>query len=106
MIFAVERVGDAAIVKADMPRLDAMSAERFKDSLKMIYDGGDRHIIIDFSEVRFMDSSGLGALVGALKYMGAGSAIEIACPTDTVVKILRLTRMNKVFKIRDTLPVS
>lgn len=106
MLNAVKRVGDMAILKADGPRLDATTAEAFKDALKTICDEGNRRIVVDFSEVRFMDSSGLGAMVGALKYMGKGGVIEIACPTETVVKILRLTRMNKVFKILESLPIT
>ena len=95
---------DVAVVKPQAHRLDAAMANNFKAEMKSIIDGGSRHLVIDFSGVQFMDSSGLGALVGSLKYMGAGGIIEIAAPCDAVQKVLRLTRMNKVFTVRDTLP--
>lgn len=93
------------VVKPQTHRLDASMAEDFKSEVKAIVDDGARHLVIDFSSVQFMDSSGLGALVGSLKYLGAGGVIEIAEPCDAVRKVLRLTRMNKVFPIRETLPV-
>ena len=93
-----------AVVKPQTQRLDAAMADSFKSDIKSIVDGGARHIVIDFSGVQFMDSSGLGALVGSLKYIGAGGVIEIAMPCDAVQKVLKLTRMNKVFPMRDSLP--
>ena len=97
---------DIVVVTPSTQRLDASMAESFKSEIKQIVDGGSRHLVIDFSDVQFMDSSGLGALVGSLKYMGAGGVIEIAKPCEAVNKVLRLTRMNKVFTVRASLPVS
>ena len=95
-----------AVVTPQTQRLDASMAENFKSEVKNIVDGGSRHLVIDFSGVQFMDSSGLGALVGSLKYIGAGGVIEIAEPCDAVQKVLRLTRMNKVFPVRDSIPTA
>ena len=95
-----------AVVTPQTQRLDASMAENFKSEVKNIVDGGSRHLVIDFSGVQFMDSSGLGALVGSLKYIGAGGVIEIAEPCDAVQKVLRLTRMNKVFPVRDSIPTT
>lgn len=89
-----------AVVKVPGSRLDAGCAETFKSDLKGIIDQGHSSLVLDFGDVQFMDSSGLGAMVGCLKYMGAGGAIEIVNASPTIVKILKLTRMNKVFSIR------
>lgn len=92
------------LVEMEGPRLDAACADQFKEDLKKIIDGGTRRIVLDFDRVEFMDSSGLGSVVGCLKYMGAAGTVEIARPTPTIMKILKLTRMNKVFTIHDDLP--
>ena len=105
MLSSVERVGEAAVIKVPGTRLDASIADGFKDSVRELIHAGERQIIVDFSSIEFMDSSGLGALVGAMKIMGTGGTIEIAAPNDAVMKVLRLTRMNKVFTIHDALPV-
>lgn len=104
MINAQQKVGTYRVVDPNTPRLDASVAERFKADVKELIDSGERHIVVDFMNVQFMDSSGLGALVGCLKYMGKGGSIEISRPSDAVMKVLRLTRMNKVFVVRDSLP--
>ena len=95
---------NVTVVVPATQRLDAAMAESFKSDIKQLVDDGARHLVVDFSGVQFMDSSGLGTLVGSLKYMGAGGVIEIAAPCDAVRKVLRLTRMNKVFNVLDSVP--
>lgn len=106
MLSAERKVGAATILQIEGTRLDAAMAPGFKDAIKAYIDRGERHIVIDLVNVQFMDSSGLGALVGALKYMGREGRIELANPGDAVMKVLRLTRMNKVFTILDSLPAA
>ncbi|MEM6622559.1 MAG: STAS domain-containing protein [Pseudomonadota bacterium] len=93
----------AGIVRVTLqgPRLDAAVADTIKSELKGQIDAGARRLEVDFTNVQFMDSSGLGALVGALKLMGSGGQLEIVNPCSTVMKVLRLTRMNKVFIVRE-----
>lgn len=95
---------NVTVITPQTQRLDASIAESFKSEIKSVVDDGARHLVVDFSGVQFMDSSGLGALVGSLKYIGAGGVIEIANPGDAVRKVLNLTRMNKVFPVRDSVP--
>lgn len=89
------------VVLLQAARLDAAVAEGVKSEIKQIIDRGERYLIVDFSAVQFMDSSGLGALVGALKMMGPGGQMEIINASPTVLKVLKLTRMNKVFIVRE-----
>jgi len=98
----VSRHGNKTVVRLDSERLDAAMAVRFKDSLKQVVDTGADHVILDMSLVRFMDSSGLGAIVSHLKYMGAGRVFELASLTPTVNKVFNLTRMTDVFKIYES----
>lgn len=101
------RVQDGVtVVDVEGPRLDAASADAFKNDLKELIDSGQTRIVLDFEKVQFMDSSGLGAIVGCLKYMGSAGTIEITRPSATIMKILKLTRMNKVFTIRDAPPAA
>ena len=104
MIRVEQKVGSATVVQLEGPRLDAAVADNVKMNLKEIVDRGERHLIVDFAKIQFMDSSGLGALVGSLKHMGPSGTLEIINPSEAVVKVLRLTRMNKVFTVRESLP--
>lgn len=104
MALAARMQEGIAVVDLPGPRLDAANADAFKSDLKEMIDSGQMRIVLDFEKVQFMDSSGLGAIVGCLKYMGSEGTIEIARPSATIMKILKLTRMNKVFTIRDMPP--
>lgn len=104
MLSAVSKHGSVSVVSPTFPRLDASVADEFKAEMKVVIDGGVSHVVIDFAQVQFMDSSGLGALVGCLKYMGKGGVIDVANPSESVRKVLTLTRMNKVFNIVDQVP--
>lgn len=104
MAVAARKLSDLSVVELEGPRLDASTADTFKVDLKDLIDTGERRVVLDFKNIQFMDSSGLGAIVGCLKYMGTGGTIEIARPSDAVMKVLKLTRMNKVFTILEAPP--
>jgi anti-sigma B factor antagonist len=61
-------------------------------------------VILDLSQVEFIDSSGLGAIVGVMKLLGPSRPLEVAALSDAVRKLFRLTRMDTVFKIRPSAP--
>jgi anti-sigma B factor antagonist len=83
------------------PRIDAAAAIRFKDAMRGITTGGPDHVVLDLSQVLFVDSSGLGAIVAAMKQMGPGRRLDLAGLTPDVAKVFRLTRMDSVFVIHD-----
>ncbi len=95
----VSHHGDLTVAKLCEARLDAAMAVRFKDALKSVVDEGANYMVLDMAEINFMDSSGLGAVVAHMKYMGADRKFEIAGLTPTVEKVFKLTRMDNVFKI-------
>lgn len=106
MMSVTNPVSGTAFVTFEVPRLDAAVASELKDKLAGLVSDGARRIVLDFEMVEFLDSSGLGALVGARKLMGATGKIEIARPTSKVLKVLKLTRMHQVFTITEDLPIA
>jgi anti-sigma B factor antagonist len=91
--------GHILIAKILNKRLDARGADDFrKIMLKSISNGG-RSIVLDISEVDFVDSSGLGAMVSVLKSLGEDGDIVICGPSESAMRMFKLTRMNKVFRI-------
>lgn len=95
----VEVHGEKTVVTLNEDRLDAAMAVRFKEALKTMVDEGADYMILNLEHVGFMDSSGLGAVVAHMKYMGLERNFEIAGLTPTVEKVFKLTRMDKVFRI-------
>lgn len=90
---------EVLIIKPDSSRIDASSAVQFKNQMLDIIQSGKNTIILDLSEVDFIDSSGLGALVSSRKTMGSKGDIVLCDVSERVLNIFKVTRMNKVFKI-------
>jgi anti-sigma B factor antagonist len=91
------------IVSVQDTRIDAAVAIEFKDAMRQQTDDGPDIVILDLSQVQFIDSSGLGAIVASMKYMGADRTLALAGLTPTVEKVFRLTRMDSVFSLFSTL---
>jgi anti-sigma B factor antagonist len=84
-----------------MDDLDLESAPALTAELKAQL--GPRPIVLDLSDVEFMDSSGLGVLVGAHKEAAArGGALLLAAPGSRVHKVLKITKLHKVFAVHET----
>jgi anti-sigma B factor antagonist len=94
--------GDFQVVTVCEPRIDAAVAIRFKDQMREVTGGGAPHVVLDLSQVEFVDSSGLGAIVAAMKQLGSTRRLDLAGLTPTVNRVFRLTRMESVFTIHDS----
>lgn len=94
-----EDIGAMRIVTVAERRIDAAVAIQFKDEMRVITDDGPVRVVLDMAAVDFLDSSGLGAVVAAMKQVGPGRSLELAGLTPTVAKVFHLTRMDTVFAI-------
>ncbi|PSL21294.1 STAS domain-containing protein [Shimia abyssi] len=92
-------VGDLLIVSVNEPRIDASVAIQFKDRMREETDAITGHVALDLSQVDFIDSSGLGAIVAAMKQLGSEHRLDLCCLNENVDKVFRLTRMDTVFRI-------
>ena len=92
------------VIRVMDDRIDAASAIQFKERMREITSTPSERVVLDMSNVGFLDSSGLGAVVAAMKALGPDRPLELAGLTPTVQKVFRLTRMDSVFKIHPVLP--
>lgn len=97
-------VDDMLVVTAMEPRIDAAGAIRFKDRMRELVQAPAPRVVLDLSQVTFLDSSGLGAVVAVMKLLGPARKLELSGLTPTVQKVFRLTRMDSVFTIHDSVP--
>jgi anti-sigma B factor antagonist len=68
-----------------------------------LVEQGARHVVVDLSRVEFLDSTGLGVLVGALKRLrAAGGTLGLVCAHERLLKIFRITALDRVFALYDT----
>ena len=94
--------GDIQTIKVNEARIDAAVAIQFKDAVRAQTDAAAKRVVLDLSEVAFIDSSGLGAIVAAMKQMDDGQKLDLAGLTPAVDKVFRLTRMDTVFDIYES----
>jgi anti-sigma B factor antagonist len=95
-------------------RLDAVTAPDLKAHLKRLVEGGHIRLVVDLTDVPFIDSSGLAALVSAFKAAReAGGTIKLAGLNEQTRTIFTLTRLDRVFELYsdaeaalDTLPAA
>ena len=81
--------------------LDAYTVGTFREALAELTD--TRHLLIDLSEVPFMDSAGLGALIGGIRRAReAGGDVAVACSRPTLPRLLHTTGFDRIVSVTDT----
>ena len=83
--------------------IDVYTAPKLRDKITELVAGGVYDIVIDMEEVEFLDSTGLGVLVGGLKKVRAhDGSLQLVCNQDRLLKIFRITGLAKVFVIHES----
>lgn len=103
MEFRTHDVGDTSVVVTPEGRLTMVSAAEFKAVVDRAVAGGRTLVVVDLNATTFMDSSGLGALVGGLRSTrSAGGDLRIARANEQVRTVLELTTMDRVLRPYET----
>jgi anti-sigma B factor antagonist len=83
--------------------IDVYSAPKLREKLISLVESGSYHLIIDMEAVEFLDSTGLGVLVGGLKRVRAHEGyIDLVCTQGRILRIFRITGLSRVFNIYDS----
>jgi anti-sigma B factor antagonist len=99
MDLTTTRHHDVDIITVDADRIDAAVAIQFKDCMREALGAAPGRVVLDLHRVGFIDSSGLGAIVAAMKMMPPGAKLELAGLAPAVDKVFRMTRMDSIFAI-------
>lgn len=102
MEMTCEDHGNLVVLTLGDRRLDSASKAEFVTAAREAVRPDRQIYILDLSHVNFVDSSGIGAVVGFMKYVGHARRLELCGLNPTVQKVFRLTRLDKVFTIRDS----
>jgi anti-sigma B factor antagonist len=91
--------GAAAIVTV-VGEVDVYSAPALGDRIDALLADGRRWVVIDLDRVDFIDSTGIGVLVAGLNRLrSVGGRLDLAGPSNRVVKLLRITNLDEVFSL-------
>jgi anti-sigma B factor antagonist len=81
-------------------RIDAHNSSELKTTLLHLIEQGESHIIVQLEDVRFIDSSGLGALLSGHKNaLSKSGRLVLVNVQKQVLSMFELTRLNRVFEI-------
>jgi anti-sigma B factor antagonist len=95
---------DTVIITVEEERMDAHNSGNLKERMLQLFDEGKYQLVIDLTAVRFIDSSGLGALVSGFKNASArDGSLKLCCLQPQVRSMFELTRLHRVFEIFTTL---
>ncbi len=83
--------------------IDVYTAPKLREQLAELVDSGRHDIVVDMQGVEFLDSTGLGVLVGGLKRVKQhDGSMNLVCTQERILKIFRITGLTKVFPIHDS----
>ena len=100
MRIAVNFKGDVAILSLSGKFLAGSDGPYMRQKVKDLLDAGTRKLIIDFADVPYIDSTGLGFLAGArVTALNAGSRVVLAEPNAHVLRILDEVNLTQFFVI-------
>ncbi|NTW28710.1 MAG: STAS domain-containing protein [Coriobacteriia bacterium] len=80
--------------------IDVYTAPQLRERIIAAIEGGCTNVVVDLEGVGFIDSSGLGVLVSALRRAREkDGSVRIVCTRENILKIFRITGLDKVFPI-------
>jgi anti-sigma B factor antagonist len=98
-----EAVDDTTHVVSLRGEVDAMTAPRLGGRLFGLADEGKRNVVVDLSDVTFMDSTGIGVLLNALRHFTARHGrLVLVCPTERIMRPFQITGLTGHLTIFDS----
>ena len=83
--------------------IDIYTAPRLRELLIDLVSKDNHQLIVNLERVEFLDSTGLGVLVGGLKRVRVhDGSLDLVCTQERILKIFRTTGLTKVFGIHET----
>ena len=103
-VTVTSRTSGARTVVQVTGEIDVYTAPLLREELASLIDAEHRDVVVDLTGVGFMDSTGLGVLVGALKKVRTlGGDLQLVISSEKVLKVFRITALTRVFTIHETL---
>jgi anti-sigma B factor antagonist len=100
----VRKAGEGTAVVAVAGEIDVYTSPSLQERLVEVLKDETSSIVLDLSQVTFLDSTGLGVLITALKRCrSAGGDLVLVTAQANVLKVLEITGLNDVFQVRDSL---
>lgn len=99
----VTEYDNGTTVLAVRGEVDVYTAPRLREKLVELVSAGHHAIVVDLEAVDFLDSTGLGVLVGGLKRLRSHDGdLSLVCTQQRILKVFEITGLTKVFTIHES----
>jgi anti-sigma B factor antagonist len=103
MKFAAKEQKGITIVELSGNVMGGPDATALNEQVHKLLDAGVRKVVIDLRDVQFVNSSGLGMLIGSLTTMrNAGGNLKLACASKKVQALIEVTKLHSVFELHSS----
>jgi len=90
----------AHVVVAVRGEVDIATAPKLRETLVELASQGAQHVVVDLDGVDFLDSTGLGVLIGGMKRLrGLDGDLTLVCTQPRILKVFEITGLNRAFTI-------
>jgi anti-sigma B factor antagonist len=98
------RIEDDRAIISPAGEIDAYTAPKLREELTRVTESGCSRVFVNLEFVDFIDSTGLGVLIGGLKRMrNRNGDLELVSSNTSILRLLDLTGLSKSFRIHDRL---
>lgn len=100
MKYTIDKQEKYTSLRLHEEKMDSSIAPNLKSEMVTLHAEGTRNIILDLTEVKYTDSSGLSALlVGNRIFQEEGGIFILACLSDHTMKLIRISQLDSVLNI-------
>jgi anti-sigma B factor antagonist len=103
ILVVTDEIVDGITVVRCVGEIDVATAPRMRDRIARLQVDGPARVVVDLSEVTFIDSLGLGALIGVHKRARVLQGSLVIVPSAAATRLFTATALDRVFAIRATL---
>ena len=82
--------------------IDLATAPDLRAQLQRAVDDGERAIVVDLSGIGYIDSAGMGVLVGIMKQVRDEGGIAVVCPDDRMRNTFEITGLDEILNVETT----
>lgn len=91
------------VVVAVSGEVDIATAPKLREKLVELSSQGAQQVVVDLEAVEFLDSTGLGVLIGGMKRLrGLDGDLTLVCTQPRILKVFEITGLNRAFSIHGT----
>jgi anti-sigma B factor antagonist len=91
------------VVVAVRGEVDIATAPKLREKLVELASQGAQQVVVDLDGVEFLDSTGLGVLIGGMKRLrGLDGDLTLVCTQPRILKVFEITGLNRAFSIYES----